>query len=272
MGRKQSNTAPYFPHYIERGKTIYILKNRFGNDGYAFWFQLLEILCSEEGHYYDCRGEDEWQYLVAYLGLNEQTATEMLNIVAKLHKIDAEMWENKIIWCENLIFNLKELYRKRGRQPQKPDFLLNNKVPTASNKHISVTDNKIVVAESTQSRVEKSKVYIPPIIPQGQVFIIFEQNYQKITDRITSRLNDLIDTYSEQWVVEALNEGVDRNHRNLKYVEKILENWRNDGHNNTKQIKSRIPTDGKYHQIEEIIGPVTFEDEMEGDDANAQSR
>lgn len=263
MGRKQSDTAPYFPHFVERGKTIYILKNRFGNDGYAFWFQLLEILCSEEGHYYDCRGEDEWQYLVAYLGLDEQTATEMLNIVAKLNKIDAEMWGNKIIWCENLIFNLKELYRKRGRQPQRPDFLLDNKTPTATNKKISATDKTNIVAESTQSRVEKSRVYIPPIIPQGQVFILFEENYQKITDRITSRLNDLIDTYTEPWVVDALNEGIDHNARNLKYVETILKNWQNNGRNNTKQSKGRIPRDGKYKQIEDIVGPVVYEDEEE---------
>ena len=44
MARPRKQTVDYFPHYCKCGRTIFILENRFGNDGYAFWFKLLEIL------------------------------------------------------------------------------------------------------------------------------------------------------------------------------------------------------------------------------------
>ena len=46
MARPKKQTVDYFPHIIKQGKTMTILENRFGNDGYAFWFKLLEILGS----------------------------------------------------------------------------------------------------------------------------------------------------------------------------------------------------------------------------------
>lgn len=44
MARPKKQTVDYFPHFVKGGRTIFILENKFGNDGYAFWFKLLEIL------------------------------------------------------------------------------------------------------------------------------------------------------------------------------------------------------------------------------------
>lgn len=102
MGRKQSDIVDYFPHFAEAGKTLFILKTRYGNDGYAFWFQLLEILCTEVGHFYDCSEEHTWQYLLSRTGTkNAITGTEILDLLANLGKIDKELWGKKIIWCRN---------------------------------------------------------------------------------------------------------------------------------------------------------------------------
>lgn len=65
MARPKKQTVDYFPHFVKCGRTIYILENRFGNDGYAFWFKLLEILGESEGHFYDCSNLSNWEYLLA---------------------------------------------------------------------------------------------------------------------------------------------------------------------------------------------------------------
>ncbi len=49
MARPKKQTVDYFPHFVKGGRTIFILENKFGNDGYAFWFKLLEILGESEG-------------------------------------------------------------------------------------------------------------------------------------------------------------------------------------------------------------------------------
>lgn len=157
MARPKSDTVDYFPHFAEQGKTLAILKSKFGNNGYAFWFQLLEILCREEGHYYDCRDEMDWQYLLSELGVDEVSGTEMLVLVAKMGKIDPEMWANKIIWCENLVLNLDGVYKKRHRElPDKPYFLLHNDV-SVTETGITDTETGITESEMPQSKVKYSK-------------------------------------------------------------------------------------------------------------------
>jgi DnaD/phage-associated family protein len=56
----------------------------------------------------------------------------------------------------------------------------------------------------------------------GEIFKIFEANFQKITEINSNQLNDLIETYGIENVKVALVKAVKRNARNLAYVETIL--------------------------------------------------
>ena len=71
MARPQKDIVSYFPHDANActGDTLTVLQSRFGNDGYAFWFKLLEKLASTEGHYIDCRNPTKWQLLLAKTGI-----------------------------------------------------------------------------------------------------------------------------------------------------------------------------------------------------------
>jgi len=48
MARPNKQGVDYFPHFVNHGKTMFILEEKFGNNGYAFWFKLLELLGKEE--------------------------------------------------------------------------------------------------------------------------------------------------------------------------------------------------------------------------------
>jgi len=122
LGRSNRQTADYFPHYVgEKSRTKFILEKNWGNDGYAFWFKLLELLCAADGQYYDCWDKMGWEYLLAVTGVTAETAEAILNTLASMGKVDKELWEScRVIWVQSLLENLRQLYSKRTAAPTKP--------------------------------------------------------------------------------------------------------------------------------------------------------
>ena len=123
MARPGKTKVDYFPHVTRTGKTIAILEARWGNDGYAFWFKTLELLGSSEGFYYNCNRPSDWEYLLSKTRTTEATATAILEKLAEIDAIDAELWDRKVIWSDNLVGNLTPVFDKRkSTPPQKPEF------------------------------------------------------------------------------------------------------------------------------------------------------
>ena len=177
MGRKQTNTVEYFPHYANASEkdTLTIIQNYFGNDGYAFWFKLLEKLCSSEGHYIDCNNAIKWECFVSKANITVDKAYNIVVKLVELGAIDSELWTFKVIWCQNLINNLEDVYHNRKREvPQKPSFTQHNiksdnypnlpvVMPISTTNlpvdtPISTDKPTIFTPESTQSKVEYSRV------------------------------------------------------------------------------------------------------------------
>jgi hypothetical protein len=134
MGRPRKNTVDYFPHFCQHSKTMYILEQRFGNNGYTFWFKLLEELGNHEGHFIDLREESEQEFLAAKTRLSVPEILKMLNLLAKLEAIDKELWKERVIWCAKFVDNIADAYKKRNSQiPTKPFFPDENPVSGAGN-------------------------------------------------------------------------------------------------------------------------------------------
>ncbi|WP_165904930.1 MULTISPECIES: Lin1244/Lin1753 domain-containing protein [unclassified Dehalobacter] len=163
MARPTKQTVEYFPHFVTSSKTKDILQDKYGNDGYSFWFKLLELLCRTDGHYYDCREETDWEYFLAYQKVSEEMARTILNKLAEMNNIDRLLWSNRIIWCQQLVDNLSSVYSKRTvSAPKKPviDEFPNRNPP----------DNGVIGTDNPQSKVKESKVkesIFPPLPPEG---------------------------------------------------------------------------------------------------------
>jgi len=74
---------------------------------------------------------------------------------------------------------------------------------------------------------------VPPSgtsVERPNIFKLYEENIGPLTPLIADTLKDAEETYSEAWVVEALEIAVKSNKRNWKYVEAILRRWKEEGH------------------------------------------
>jgi hypothetical protein len=114
MARPRKMTIEYFPHFVHSGKTLFVLESNFGNDGYAFWFKLLELLGKTEFHLFDCGNSANWRFLLAKTRVDEQTATEIINTLVDLEAIDRDFWQEKKIYSENFVQNISDVYKKRA--------------------------------------------------------------------------------------------------------------------------------------------------------------
>lgn len=123
MARPRKNTVEYFPHICKSGKTISILEKKFGNDGYACWFKILEFLGDSEGHFFDCSDEYNWEYLKAKTLISEgERLIEIIDLLATVKAIDKDLWsQDKVLWSDNFLLGLAPVYQKRTTEmPPKP--------------------------------------------------------------------------------------------------------------------------------------------------------
>jgi len=158
MARPKKQTVEYFPHYTTSGKTLYILESEFGNDGYAFWFKLLELLGSSDGHVYDCNNAPSWKFLLAKTRVDEETAMKILDTLSDLEAIDKKLWEHKLVWSDNFVQNLAPVYsNRRTSLPKKPIVTYNND-STNELLHVETQDVEVSTKKTPQSKVKESRV------------------------------------------------------------------------------------------------------------------
>lgn len=222
MARPKLNTVTYFPHNCNHSKTMFVIEQKFGNDGYAFWFKLLELLGSTENHFFDCRNESNWEFLQAKTHLGEDTCSELLNLLSKLNAIDRDLWDQKIIWCDNFMNNIKDVYtNRRVETPPKPSFYSGelNAVEVSTPESTQSKVNKIKV---NQTKVDKSKVNKEELLIFN-LFSLLGIEESKFTESFINRTRALIDllSYDEIEKIFVKVSDMPEAKRNIAYIEAI---------------------------------------------------
>jgi len=237
MARTQKDTVEYFPHDADAsaGDTLTVLEGQFGNDGYAFWFKLLERLASSEGHFIDCSNSNKWQLLLARARVNQLQGVEMLKLLVEMGAIDKQLWEqDKIIWCQHLVDNVAEVYRNRRRDiPLKP-----HSTPL---KLLTTPQNLLTTPDNTQSKVKESKQKETKeessSLSKEDVIEVYKKEIaglyeeESLSEIIEKDIEATINIFSAAWVIDAIHEAVSRKNRTWRYVTGILKNWKRFGKN-----------------------------------------
>jgi hypothetical protein len=167
MARPKKQIVDYFPHDTDASGTrvLTVLQNKFGNNGYAFWFKLKELLGRSPGHFYNFQTPDDWEFLLAKTHISDtEMATSMLETLAILQAIDPELHQRGIIWSQDFVDSVGDVYKKRKEhKPERPNSVEETPIPVTET-HISVAQNSpssphTPLSPSNQTKVKESKVF-----------------------------------------------------------------------------------------------------------------
>src|SRR3990167_2870698 len=167
-GRPPKETVDWFPHdaNASEGKTLTILQNRFGNDGYSVWFRLLERISSTRNHIVWQRNSEDREYLAARLYVSPEKLTAILDKLAELHAIDPDLYKRGAIWCGNLVNRVASVYSSRGAViPARPDIksiVLPDNAISSPNNAISSPDNAAQGLQGLQGLQYPTSAAPPP--------------------------------------------------------------------------------------------------------------
>ena len=258
MARPKKQTVDYFPHIANSGKTIFILENQFGNDGYAFWFKTLELLATTDGHVIDTGNPSEWEFLIAKTRVSEDTAREILNLLGKLEAIDNELLQVGNLWCQNLVDNVSDVYKKRKVDlPVKPDP---NSFGQQKHEQSGVSDNgnpsTTIVSDNInpQSKVKETKVKETKVKESSNaenkppaaanIFTIYEQNFGMLNPMAIQSVEKWEADLGEELVTEAMRRAAVDN-KAFRYAEGIMRSWLKT---NVKTVADAEAQDVAYKQ------------------------
>lgn len=216
MARPAKHAADYFPHDVTHSSTIFVLESKYGNDGYALWFKLIEECCQRDGLVIDGNNPAQQTFLSAKTHLEWDIVCNILNTLADLNAIDGELWHKKqLIWINKLAQRLAPLYaRRKVDVPIKPSY--NGQKPRSS---------ELMSTETPQSKVKYSKEdkSINREDDGQNVFELYESCCGKLNKNSSEMLNDWIDHYGEDKVVDAIKKADKQGKRFGAYIEGILE-------------------------------------------------
>lgn len=194
IGRPPKTTVEFFSHdaLASGGKTLSILENHFGHEGYSAWFKLLELLSATRNHFIDCRNSDSFEFLSARLKFTPEKLRLILQKMADTEAIDAALWESGIIWCQNFVDRLSEVYRRREQSlPIKPDFLLTKKDLLQAEKGLSSAETPHTREIDRLDKLDKEQLgeFKNVRLSRGEHAKLVERFGQKSAEDLIERLS-----------------------------------------------------------------------------------
>jgi DnaD/phage-associated family protein len=97
---------------------------------------------------------------------------------------------------------------------------------------------------------ESARIMSAPVVERPNVFKLYEENFGPLTPMLADALKDAEETYSDEWVAEAMEVAVKNNVRNWKYVEAVLKRWREKGKHEGKDRQDAGKGSERYTKSE----------------------
>ena len=116
MARPERNTVDYFPHLIGSGKKMFFIESKYGNDGYATWFKILEKLCVTENHFLNLNEEQDVLFLSSACRVDEGRLLNIISDLVKIGVLNKLCWEKKIVWSDLFIESIQDAYKRRNNK------------------------------------------------------------------------------------------------------------------------------------------------------------
>lgn len=137
------------------------IRSKYGNDGYATWFTLLEQLANADDHHIECT-EIQMMLLAGECGVSIDVLESIIADLVVLNEFQTLLWnEKRVLFSERLRDSIVDAYRLRTNQCITTDQVLEKYFSTVRNTvanefpTLETTENR---GNNTQSKVKQSKV------------------------------------------------------------------------------------------------------------------
>lgn len=234
MARPPRNNIDYFPHECVHGRKMFVIESKYGNDGYAVWFKLLERLGDTDNHYLNLSDETELMYLASLMKVDEIKFKNILTDLAKLGAIDKELYEeNKIVWSQKFYESIQDAYAKRNNKCIDRNSLIQLLISLGIRKQSKSSQKPSKCDQSGVNNPQSKEEYIKEKkIKFKQTLIPFLDKYGK----------DMINDFLLYWTQESKNGKLGFELEKTWSVEARLNTWSKRSFNNNKQQQTNNPT------------------------------
>lgn len=238
----QKKGLDYFPFDVDffQDEKIQFVSARFGMKGEAV---TLRLLCKiyRQGYYLN------WNEDIALLfaksvgdGCQHSLVNDVVNELLKRGFFHEGIFKRfAILTSKGIQRRYFEAASRRKNVEYDPRFLLVNlskfKNVVSLHQNADIQDENVDILK--QSKVEERKVKKSKVEERTAtsgdddrtVFSVFEKCGFQMTGYTADTLMEMTDTYSEEWVCEALKRAADRGKKTLGYVKGILNSWQTAG-------------------------------------------
>lgn len=148
MARPIRYEADYFPFYVKEGRTLFVLKRRYGLQGIGFFTEVLRLLTRTPYHFIRLQDESDEIYFWETVGIEQSKGEEMMDVMVQTKKIHKELWQNyRTVACSDLVDSLQVLYSKRKAGTITIEMIVDS---VKNNTELDVTMIEEVNSENTE--------------------------------------------------------------------------------------------------------------------------
>ena len=178
MARPAKLNCDYFSHFVKHDRDLHYLIERFGIEGYYFFYRLREFLCDSDNWTYQIETEADMSYFCKQFSLDKRLVLELIDVCADNGIVDHELWYRaQILWQDELASYLKDAWSgRKAPPPEKPIVDIekklsprvgvskvvnlvsnsNNLVPSPNNTQRKVKDNKVEDSKTDDNKLNDS--------------------------------------------------------------------------------------------------------------------
>jgi DnaD/phage-associated family protein len=247
MARPVKEGLSYFPFDVDffSDRKIKILKSRYGADGITLYMYLL---CEVYKNGYYLKTDDDFLYIISDdLNMSYEKIRQIMNFLLERSLFNDTLFKSdKVLTSVGIQRRFQEAIKSRAskRTVEINKFWLLEKNETQSFIKVNIksdksennsnksenNSSKSEINDTKKSKVNKNKVNESKV--DNNIFLIYENcGFGTINNFTKEQLEAMVNDFSFEWVKEALEIATANGARNLKYVQRVLENWRDKGKN-----------------------------------------
>ena len=213
MARPKKNSVDYFPHDSDaRNDTkIRIMRHRYGNTGYAFYFILLELIYGSNG-FLDLSNNLTLLDTAITIGIDELMFNEMLGTAIDLGLFDSSFYKTKILTSNGIGKRIELINKERAkwRNYKTGDFSMEqtqNLNYPAEKTEFSTMENRIFQVENAINRKVKEKENTDSTVSDldfQKWFLIYDKNEYSDSEQRCRELWQLLSESERSKAIEVV--------------------------------------------------------------------